>query len=280
MNYGNDASTARDYPGPSHEIPPLDSISCLFDAHCHLQDDRFGGMVDPVLERARENKVATVMCCGCREGDWRSVLDLSAKDGVMVSFGLHPWYVIRRTSQWFEELKWALHAVPSAGVGEIGLDNKIENDDRAAQEDVFIRQLRLARELMRPVSIHCRGAFGRMIELVEKEGGVEYGGLIHSYSGPRELVPVLEELGLSLSFSGAITRPQNKRGRLALSAVSHKRLLIETDSPDMPPEGVQPGAVNEPAYLPIVLDTVAKLIGLSSEETAMVTRENALRLFQ
>jgi TatD DNase family protein len=236
-------------------------------------------MVDPVLQRAREKGVTAMMCCGCRESDWERVLGLSGKEGVGVSFGLHPWYVGERGARWYERLRELLVSVPHAGVGEIGLDTRIENADPIAQEEVFIGQLRLARGLMRPVSIHCRGAFGRMIELLEKEGGMKGGGLVHSYSGPRELVPVFEKLGFSLSFSGSITHPKNKRGRAAVGAVSPGRLLIETDSPDMPPEGVAPGAANEPANLPLVLKTVATLIGSSEEKTAMITRENAARLF-
>jgi TatD DNase family protein len=273
------AASTRDRSGLRPDNPPSLSQSGLFDAHCHLQDERFGAAIDPVLRRAREKNVAMMMCCGCRESDWGSVLGLSEKKGVLVSFGLHPWFVGERSAGWCERLRELLLAVPHAGVGEIGLDTKVEATDPVAQEEAFIRQIRLARELLRPVSIHCRGAFGRMIELLEKEGGMQSGGLIHSYSGPRELVPVFEGLGLSISFSGSITHPKNKRGRQAIGAVSPDRLLIETDSPDMPPEGVGPGVLNEPAYLPLVLSTVASLIGSSEEETAMVTRENAKRLF-
>jgi TatD DNase family protein len=244
-----------------------------------LQDERLTAVVDAVLVRARKKNVVSMMCCGCQENDWDKVRDLSAKDGVAVSFGLHPWYVMERSPKWFDTLRKFLDSVPSAGIGEIGLDNAISDTDGLAQEEVFVRQLRLARELARPVSIHCRGAFGRMMEILEKEGGVGQGGLVHSYSGSAELVSRLERLGLSLSFSGAITRPQNKRVRAAITAVSPDRLLIETDSPDMPPISAPTGAVNEPAYLPIVLETVAKLIGLSEERTAKLTRDNAQRLF-
>jgi TatD DNase family protein len=279
MLSGKDASHHCFPRGSQSEDPLSGSPFLLFDAHCHLQDERLWDIVDSALERARKKNVISMMCCGCQENDWDKVRDLSAKDGVTVSFGLHPWYVMERSPKWFDTLRKFLDSFPSAGVGEIGLDNAISDTDGLVQEEVFVRQLCLARELARPVSIHCRGAFGRMMELLEKEGGVGQCGLIHSYSGSAELVPRLEQLGLSLSFSGAITRPKNKRARAVVSAVSPDRLLIETDSPDMPPESAPTGAVNEPAYLPIVLETVAKLIGLSEENTAKLTRDNAQRLF-
>ena len=279
MQNNKGSSTGHCY-GQSHSDAPSCAPSFqLFDAHCHLQDERFANILDAALKRAKGNSITSMMCCGSQEDDWQKVQALSKRDGVMVSFGLHPWYVMRRTTEWFETLKTYLDSHSHAGVGEIGLDNAIKGSDPAVQEEVFVRQLRLARELHRPVSIHCRGAFGRMAELLEKEGGVEHGGLVHSYSGSSELVPVMERLGLCCSFSGTITRPRNKRARAAITAVTKNRLLIETDSPDMPPAGAPEGVANEPANLIIVLETVAALIGLSKEETAELTRENAQRLF-
>jgi TatD DNase family protein len=263
---------------PSDDSFPKSSF-LLFDAHCHLQDERLKDGADVTLARARKKNVISMMCCGCQESDWDKVHDLSVKEGIVVSFGLHPWYVMQRTPKWLDTLRKFLDVVPGAGIGEIGLDSAISDSDQQAQEEVFIRQLRLARELSRPVSIHCRKAFGRMMDILEAEGKVEQGGLIHSYSGSIELVPRLEQLGLYLSFSGAITQPQNKRARAVVVVVSPDRLLIETDSPDMPPVGVPTGAFNEPAYLPIVLETVAELRGSSQMETANLTSDNAQRLF-
>jgi TatD DNase family protein len=249
----------------------------LFDAHCHLQDDRLSGREVEILERAQQKRVTAMMCCGCQENDWERVYDLSRRDGVWVSFGLHPWFVRERTTDWLKRLRGFLESVPHAGVGEIGLDRAVQSD-LTLQEDVFVQQLRLARDLKRPVSIHCRRAFGRMIELLEKEGGVQ-SGLIHSYSGSVDLLPVFERLGLYVSFSGTITHTNSKRARQAIAAVSKDRLLIETDSPDLPPEGTTAGMVNEPANLPFVLEAAARLIGLSAQETAKLTFDNARRLF-
>ncbi len=273
--HGDSATQTDRFHGESRKEAPCG----LFDAHCHLQDDRIAGVLNAVLGRARGNGVISMMCCGCREDDWERVRALSATEGIMVSFGLHPWYVMQRTAAWADALQTYLLAVPAAGVGEIGLDNAIDKTDRVAQEEAFIRQLRLARRLGRPVSIHCRRAFGRLVELLEEEGGVERGGLIHSYSGPPELVPVFERLGLFLSFSATITQSRNKRARTAIAAVSARRLLIETDSPDRPPAGIPFGTINEPSFLTIVCRTVAGLIGAPEDDTAKLTRDNALRLF-
>jgi TatD DNase family protein len=252
----------------------------LFDAHCHLQDERFAGNIHAVLTRARDKGVGGMMCCGSREGDWERVRELAKLPGVHASFGLHPWYVMERSGAWLQELRSMLDAVPAAGVGEIGLDKAIDDADSAVREDVFISQLRLAREMRRPVSIHCRKAFGRMKDLLETHGRIEHGGVLHSYSGPVEMVPQFERLGLYLSFSGSITHSNNKRGHAAVRATSWERLLIETDSPDILPMQIAPGTCNEPANIVFVLDAIAHLTGMSMEDAAIRTWENACRAYK
>ena len=148
----------------------MDSIR-LFDAHCHLQDDRIFGDVDAVLLRARQAGVRAMMCCGSGEDDWENVRALSKREGVFVSYGLHPWYVDARSGAWFEKLGALLENAPEAGVGEIGLDHALKDANREIQDEIFISQLRLARDLDRPVSLHCRKAFGRFMEILKDEGG-------------------------------------------------------------------------------------------------------------
>lgn len=250
----------------------------FFDAHCHLQDERFGKRLPLVIGRACSAGVERMLCCGCEERDWETVRKLAGEyKPVLPSFGLHPLYIGKRSEAWLENLKSYLLSVPSA-LGEIGLDHAVEPRNDGEQESVFIAQLRLARELERPVTIHCRKAWGRLLEILRREGGVRCGGIVHSYSGPAELIPPLEELGLSLSFSGAITRLGNNRGHRALRFVSKQRLLLETDSPDLTPVGAAERS-NEPANLLIIARAAAALLGMSLEAVADLTYANANRLF-
>lgn len=250
----------------------------LFDAHCHLQDERLACRLAEVLNRAEQAGVQRMLCCGCHERNWDAVLALAqAHPEIVPSFGIHPWYMQGRTDGWLETLERFLSG-QSSGVGEIGLDHAVTPRADEEQEAVFIAQLHLARRLKRPVSLHCRKAWERLRGILRAEGGVGWGGLIHSYSGSAELVKPLEEMGLFISFSGAITRPGNKRGHQALAAVSPERLLIETDSPDLPPVGAV-SAVNEPANLALVAAGVANILGRSPDWVAEQTFVNASRLF-
>ena len=191
----------------------------LFDAHCHLQDERLADRLPGVLNRAKQAGIRRMLCCGCHERNWAAVRDLAlAHPEIVPSFGIHPWYMEGRTAGWLDTLERFLAGQPS-GVGEIGLDHAVTPRADDEQEAVFVAQLRLARRLKRPVSLHCRKAWERLWKILRSEGGIEWGGLIHSYSGSAELVRPLEEMGLYISFSGAITRSGNKRGHRALSLI-------------------------------------------------------------
>lgn len=253
-------------------------MSGFVDAHCHLQDKRLAGRAASIVGDARAAGVQTMICCGSEEADWEAVIDIcSACPEVVPSFGIHPWYVDGASGGWESRLADRLGRMPS-GVGEIGLDFALREYDRDRQEWFFIRQLEIANRFARPVSLHCRRAWGRLIEILGEHTPAA-GGLVHAYSGSAELVPVLESLGMYLSFSGTITRSRNRRGHEAVRRVSPARLLIETDSPDLMPVGVA-GEVNTPAHLLSVAEAAARLRETSLDEIAALTRGNARRLFR
>jgi TatD DNase family protein len=258
----------------------------LFDAHCHVQDERLAPHREAVLARARDAGIARLMCCGSAEDDWGAVQALAERyPAIGASYGLHPGYMRDRTPGWLDGLGRRL-SDSRAAVGEIGLDHMLDPATFAEQEEVFVAQLRLARDLGRPASIHCRRAWGRMMDVLQRTE-LPDGLLFHAFSGSRELVAALLPLGARFSFSGTITRSHNRRGREALTAVPLDRLLIETDAPDLAP--VLPadaapvcddrGVVNEPAHLVHVLRSVAAIQGVSEEDTALRTWENAAGLF-
>mgnify|MGYP003835674993 CR=1 FL=1 len=250
----------------------------LFDVHCHLQDPRIAHQLESVMHRAKRAGVYRMVCCGSTEDDWDDVARISQSwDGVLPAFGLHPWYVQGRREVWLQDLETRIRS-GIASIGEIGLDFFLDRTTHSDQEQVFAEQLRLAGKYGRPVSIHCRKAWGRLIEIVSADVNRAYGGIVHSYSGSVEMVHTLERLGFYLSFSGSVTRSNNKRARAACRAVSDERLLIETDSPDILPLEAG-GGHNEPGNLVLVLRAVAEIRGWSEEKTAEITCENASRVF-
>lgn len=258
----------------------------MFDTHCHLQDERLAHDIAGVLERAKAAGITRFLCCGSEEADWEPVRRICAEHpAVKPSFGLHPRYIANRSPGWLTSLR-ALLAATNAAVGEIGLDFAFEPRDDKMQEEIFRLQLVVAAELNRPVSIHCRQAWGRMLEILRTTPRRPPALVFHSYSGSRDMLELLAELGGHFAFGGILTRHNNRRGHEAAKAVPPDRLLVETDAPDLmplpPADGSYPvphGPVNEPANLVCVIRELARLRGESVASIAALTDANARRIF-
>ncbi len=205
----------------------------LFDAHNHLQDDRFGGGQEALLGACRRTGVESMVVNGSGGEDWAAVASLArAHPGLVIpSFGVHPWYVHEQAADWQTRLRNALDELPLA-VGEIGLDRWKPGLPYEGQEEAFVFQLRLAAERQRPVSIHCLRAWGRLAELLRAHPRPDCGFLLHSYGGPKEMVEPLAELGAYFSLPGSFALARKERQRETFRRVPRERLLLETDAPD------------------------------------------------
>lgn len=261
----------------------------LYDAHNHLQDDRFAGQQSALLAACRQVGVVRMVVNGACEEDWPKVLELArAHPEVLPSFGYHPWYLAERTERWLENLCGFLDQIPAA-VGEIGLDRWKPGLPYEGQEEAFVAQLRIAAEQNLPVSIHCLQAWGRMLDLLKNERRPARGFLLHSYGGSVEMVKSFVDLGAYFSFPGYYAHERKQRQRETFRQIPLERLLIETDAPDqtLPIElnrfpladPVTASPLNHPANLAAVYDVAAKLRELPLLEFAAQIERNFLRLF-
>ena len=224
----------------------------LFDAHNHLQDERWGGRQEDLIVACRDMGVVRMVVNGSAESDWDAVADLARRhpDFILPSFGIHPWYVHERTATWKDRLNRYLDEVPGAVVGEIGLDRWILECPPAAragispelarhqaaslpeQEEVFGEQLRIAADRNLPASLHCLQAWGAMAERLRSGPRPACGFLLHSYGGPAEMVASLARLGAYFSFPGYFLHERKTRQRDTFRSIPEDRLLVETDAPD------------------------------------------------
>lgn len=259
----------------------------LYDAHNHLQDDRFGGRQGELLSACRQIGVARMVVNGACEADWPQVLELArAHPEILASFGYHPWYLSERTALWRENLIRFLAQVPSA-VGEIGLDRWKPGLTYAGQEEVFLAQLHLAAERDLPVSIHCLQAWGRMLEILKTGPRPAGGFLLHSYGGPVEMVKSFVALGAYFSLPGYYAQERKTRQRETFRQIPLDRLLIETDAPDQSlPDSLNRfplvgtgTSLNHPANLAAIYEFAAGLRGMAGTEFALQIEANFLRLF-
>ena len=225
---------------------------------------------------------------GSRESDWPDVLNLAREHPqVLPSFGYHPWFIKERTETWRESLVYHLNQTGSA-IGEIGLDRWIEGFDLAAQEEVFVWQWRLAKERELPASVHCLKAWGLLLEILEREGALTRGFLLHSYGGPVEMIPALVKLGAYFSIPGCFAEAKRERRQEAFRQVPRDRLLIETDAPaQLPPpdlilyplsDGHEPPP-NHPGNLRAIYGFTASLLGVPVDVLVAEVAENFRRLF-
>jgi TatD DNase family protein len=260
----------------------------FYDAHNHLQDDRFGGRQSELLAACERIGVAKMVVNGACESDWPQVLALALENKmVLPSFGYHPWYLHERTPDWLRTLEKFLDTVQSA-VGEIGLDRWKPDLPYAGQEEAFLAQLSLAAERNLPVSIHCLQVWGRLLELLQNHPRPACGLVLHSFGGPAEMIPSFAKLGAYFSFPGNFLHERKLKQRETFRKVPADRLLIETDAPDqhLPAEKNQfpltdadGQPLNHPANLGAVYAGLAEFLGEKTKTLATRVEENFLRVF-
>jgi TatD DNase family protein len=276
-------SGAKYLPGDPMRAP-------LYDAHIHLQDERLRPHLAGIMEAVAEEGITRMVVNGSCEADWPAVIELAKQYPglVLASFGYHPWYVKQRSADWQRELIRYLDEIPSA-IGEIGLDRWIKDHDTPQQEEVFVSQLRLAAERNLPVSIHCLQAWGGLLEILQHEPRPDCGFVLHSFGGPKEMIPRLAELGAYFSLPGYFAHERKEKQREAFRHVPTDRLLIETDAPDQllpetriayPLREERSGkALNHPANLRAVYMFAAELTGCHVEDLAKLVEQNFRSVF-
>ncbi len=250
----------------------------LVDAHCHLESEEFHGQLDVLLDQARRAGVVAWLTAAIRPEEWPTSLALAQQyAGVACALGIHPWYVQDGDLERLATLPESCGNIAKA-IGEIGLDSKIAKPSMDQQLPVFERQLQIAKDLNLPVVMHCRGAFGEMLQVLKRVGLPRAGGTIHSFGGSVELAEAFMAHGLSFSLGGTLTYRNSRKKKEVLRRIYPAHFLLETDAPDIPPVEVQERP-NVPANIMYNLRAAAETLGISEEEVARQTTENAVRVF-
>lgn len=253
----------------------------MIDAHCHIDFDRFDDDRAEVIARAVDAGVEHLICAGYDPAGWRKQTRVASEHPeVSILFGIHPHVAAMYGPDDLEKALADLAPRVSFALGETGLDlsHYVPRGSLPRQIPAYRAQLALAREANVPIVLHILGAHGPALDIMRRDGLPKAGGMIHSFSGPAELIERYEALGLYISFAASVTRPTAKRILAAVKAVSMERLLIETDCPDQIPTGVV-GGRNLPEYLPLIRDAVARVRGVEPIVVGRQSAINARRLF-
>lgn len=247
------------------------------DSHCHLDVDAFDADRDAVLARARAAGVRAQIVPAITMASWPGIRALCQREaGLFPAFGLHPMYLAAHQPDHLHELERWLERENPVAVGECGMDFFVDGLDPDLQRRYFTRQLELAKAFDLPVIVHARRAVEEVIATIRRIGGLR--GVVHSYSGSAEQARQLWNLDFMLGIGGPVTYPRAQRLRRLVASMPIEHLLLETDAPDQPDADWR-GQRNEPARLPRIIDTVAKLRDEPAQLVAEATAANAERLF-
>ena len=256
----------------------------LFDTHAHCDDQRieteFFGGTEEYIKYQLENGVARIVNIGTNLDNSKRSIKLSRIfTEVYASVGIHP-YDVRfydDVDATLNEVRALLKEKKVVALGEIGLDYHYEDGDIKLQKEFFIKQMQIAEELNIPVIIHDRDAHGDCMDIIRRFPGVS--GIFHSFSGSAEMAEELVKRGWYISFSGPITYKNAKKPKEACAAIPMERILIETDSPYLPPTPYR-GQMNHPCYVIKTAEEIAKIKGISTEDVARITYDNAIKVYR
>jgi TatD DNase family protein len=252
----------------------------LIDTHCHLDTSAFATDREAVLARAAAAGVVGILVPAIRPHTWADVIALRSHV-VAIALGIHPQIVPEldpdEAALAPEPLAEAARAAGAIAIGECGLDGATADRDR--QEHLLRVHIRAARLAKLPLVVHVLRAHDLAPRVLREERAHEVGGVMHSYSGGAELVPVYRDLGFAFSFAGPVTYPNARKPLEAVRAVPPELLLVETDAPDQSPASHR-GSRSEPAFLGEVVAAIAAARGSNPAELGTLTTANARRLFR
>jgi TatD DNase family protein len=256
------------------------------DSHAHLTATEFDADREAVLARASAAGVDTMLAIGAGYGILHNqhAAELAARDErVFATAGVHPHDAAQLDDAGRAILEGCLARPRVVAIGECGLDYHYDHSPRTAQRAVFAEQVALARRHDLPVSIHVRGdgpdAYEDVLAILRSEGGGALGGVLHCYTGTLDFARRALDAGLHVSFSGILSFKRDRGLREVAAALPLDRLLVETDAPLLAPEGFR-GRRNEPAYVALVGEALARAHGRAPEDVARITTANARALFR
>ncbi|MCM2358474.1 MAG: YchF/TatD family DNA exonuclease [Geobacteraceae bacterium] len=252
----------------------------LIDTHAHIDGRDFLPDFNQMLERANAAGLSHIITVGADLESSRAAVRLAEQYGhIFAAVGIHPHDAERVTEKCYEVVRELATRNPRVvAIGEIGLDFYRDRSPRDDQERVFRRFIRLARELALPVIVHDRDAHSRVMAILREEKASEVGGVLHCFSGDLQMARECVEMGFYLSIPGTVTYPGNEQLREVVRGTKIERLLLETDCPYLSPVPHR-GKRNEPAYVRLTAEKVAKLKGLTLSDVGRITSLNARRLF-
>ena len=254
----------------------------FFDNHAHLDDEKFNEDREELIKRIYDEGITKVISAGYSLESSTDAVNLAKKyDFIYATCGISPNDIPQTEEELWKMLDKIKKLVQEnnkiVAIGEIGLDYYWNKENKELQKKAFIKQIELANELELPIVIHTREASVDTIEIL-KQNPVNKKGVFHCCPLNQELVKQGLDLGFYISLAGPVTFKNSKNADEVIKLIPNDRILIETDSPYLAPEPVR-GTRNTPINVKHTAEKIANVKGLSLEEIAKITYENAKKIY-
>ena len=252
----------------------------IFDTHCHLYDEIFNENVDEIIKRCLSSNVGLILLAGDNIDHSKKCVEISSRfEEVFCAVGIHPLDAFEVTINTLEKDLEKIITNKVKAIGEIGLDYYWikEEEKRFKQKEVFIKQIDIANKLNLPVVIHARDSVGDCIKILKKHP-VTQKGVFHCFSGSVEQMKEIIKLGFYIGLDGPVTYKNAIIPKEVAKEVPLERLVVETDSPYLPPVPHR-GKINYPYYLNYIIDEIAKIKEVDYKTIEQSTFENGRKLF-
>ena len=257
--------------------PVNPALPFFIDTHCHLDAAEFDADRDAVYARAVDSGVAIQIIPAISRDNFAAVAATCERyPGSLPAWGMHPMFINVHRPEHLADLRAQIEAQRPVAIGEIGLDLFVRDLDAATQEYFYVEQLKIAQEYDLPVLLHCRKANDEILKHLRKIP--VRGGIAHAFNGSPQQANEFIKLGFKLGFGGAFTWPRALNLRRLAVELPLESIVLETDSPDIPPVWIGRGR-NAPGELLLIAQELAKLRGVPVETIAETTTRTAKSLF-
>lgn len=252
----------------------------IFDTHAHYDDHAFDEDRDEILSQMEANGIKRIVNVGASMKSSRTTFELAQKyPFIYAAVGVHPEDAADITEESLKELKEMTKNSKVVAIGEIGLDYHWPEPEPALQKEVFIRQLELAKELQLPVIIHSRDAAKETLDILRLFAGSLPGGVMHCFSYSKEIAQEIVKMGFEIGIGGVSTFSNARKTVEVIEAIPMEHIILETDCPYLAPVPNR-GKRNSSLYLPLVVDKIAEIKGITPEEVERITWENGNRMYR
>lgn len=253
----------------------------LIDTHSHIDMPDFEDL-NLIISNAKENGVEKIILPSTDRSSFEKVIEIADKfEEVYCALGIHPTEFKEISDEDFEKIIELSNHPKVVAIGECGLDYYWDKtpERAAAQKEVFLKQIKIANQIKKPLIVHDREAHKDTFDLITQNLDAGIPVIMHCFSGSLEFAKECIKHGFYIALGGVITFKNAKKAHEVAKNIPLERLLLETDAPYLTPEPYR-GKRNEPAYVKFVAEKIAEIRGISFDDIAKITTKNARKVFK